>query len=191
MNRQNRLYERRSEGYVLLITLLMLVALTIAGMGAMMVASTDISLSGNQRTQLSAKRAALAGINTGMAQLCSHFPGTALPTMSNTINTPVSSPQAGFYSGQYNTLIPSTNAGSNYSINYESSQPPAPYLPCLAEAIPKPITALGGGMGSAINQFPGSSGIGGGFFNIGPSIGIVMSNNTKMECEQVVYYGLP
>ncbi|MCL4558803.1 MAG: hypothetical protein M1491_09325 [Deltaproteobacteria bacterium] len=172
------------NGYVLLITLLMLVALTVAGMGAMMVSTSDIQLSGNQRTQFSAKRASLAGVNTGMAQLCSNFPGITNTTVTNVLNTPTSSPQAGFYGGQYTTSMPTVNAGSTYNMMYGS-------FPFLQNSFPKPITPLGGGMGSAINSFPSGSSIGGGFYAIGPSIGITLGNNTKMECEQVVYYGLP
>jgi len=182
-------YNASNQGYILIVTLLMLVALAIAGMGAMMVATSDISLSGNQRTQLAAKEASIAGINTGMATLCSKPFITAALYAGNTVNgsvisTPPSTPQAGFYNGLYTTPIPATNAGSSYAANFFT-----PSSATFASSAPQPIGAYGSG--SAVNIAPGiGGGAVGSIYRIGPIIGVV-GNNTKMECEQFVFYGLP
>lgn len=177
-----------SEGYILIVTLLMLVALVVAGMGAMMVATTDIQLSGNQRTQLAAKEASIMGINTGMATLCSKSFLTASIYAGNSVNgsvisTPPSTPQTGFYNGLYNTPIPTSSAGSSYAASFFT-----PTGATFGKSIPQPLGAYGSG--SAVNIAPGLGGGGmGSIYRIGPIIGVV--GNTKMECEQFVYYGLP
>ena len=176
-------YNASNQGYILIVTLLMMVALAIAGMGAMMVATSDISLSGNQRTQLAAKEASIAGINTGMATLCSKPFITAFQYVSKTlngsvINTPPSTPQAGFYSGLYSTPIPATNAGSSYAVGYFTT----------SANVPPPYGSYGSG--NAVNTWSPLGSGGGMVYNVGPIIGVV-GNNTKMECEQFVFYGLP
>jgi len=178
----------KQNGYVLIITLLMLVALTVAGMGAMLMATTDISLSGNQRVQISAKSAALTGVNAGMATLCSHpfnsvFAFASSAVKGTVFNPTPSQPRSGFYNGLYNTPMPSSVSGS-YSADYFTSN---------AESIPNPSLSmgLGGGTGSAINTFSGQKGSKhGSFYKMGPIVGIV-GNKTKVECERTVYYGLP
>ncbi len=187
MNKQNN-----NAGYVLIITLLSLVALTIAGMGAMMVATTDVSLSGNQRTQIGAQVASMAGVNTGMANLCSHpFFVAANPNyVSNNINgayinTPVSSPQTSFYNGIYSTPKPAANAGSNYAVGY--------FTPTVnsSSAISQLTSVYGpsSASGSRASTLPTSFGMGGSVYTIGPVIGT--AGTASMECEQVVYYGAP
>jgi Tfp pilus assembly protein PilX len=181
-----------NAGYVLIITLLSLVALTVAGMGAMMVATTDVSLSGNQRTQVAAQVASLAGINTGMANLCSHSfwvaanPNYVANSINGTvINTPTSSPQASFYNGIYSTPVPATNAGSGYAVGY--------FTPTVnsSSAISELSSTSGpaGVSGSRASTLPTSFGFGGSVYTIGPVIGT--AGTASMECEQVVYYGAP
>ncbi len=178
----------KQNGYVLIITLLMLVALTVAGMGAMLMATTDISLSGNQRVHISAKSASLTGVNAAMATLCSHPYNSASASASSSINGTVfnptpSQPPSGFYEGLYSKSVPSTTA-SSYSAGYSKAG---------AEPMPDPSLSLGrgGGSGSVINTFPGQEkNKKGSFYSMGPIIGIVGSN-TKIECERTVYYGLP
>ena len=181
-----------NEGYVLIITLLALVALTVAGMGAMMVASTDVSLSGNQRTQIAAQQASLAGVNTGMANLCSHpfyLAGNlnyVAPSINgSTVNTPTSSPQASFYNGIYSTPVPTSNAGSNYAVGYftPTSNPNLP-ISQLASVYGPSSTS-----GSRASTLPTSYGFGGNTYTIGPVMGT--AGTASMECEQVVYYGAP
>ena len=181
-----------NAGYVLIITLLALVALTIAGMGAMMVAATDVSLSGNQRTLIAAQQASLAGVNTGMANLCSHpfyvagNPNYVASSINGTyINTPPSSPQTAFYNGLYSTPAPTTNAGSNYAVGY--------FTPTVNPNIPisqlSSVAGPGSVSGSRASTLPSSFGFGGNTYTIGPVMGTAGTAN--MECEQVVYYGAP
>ena len=179
-------------GYVLIITLLALVALTIAGMGAMMVATTDVSLSGNQRTQIGAQSAAITGVNTGMANLCSHpfyvasNPNYVANNVNGTyINTPASSPQTSFYNGIYNTPVPTNNAGSYYAVGYFT--PTVNSVSAISQ-----LTSVYGPTsvsGSRASTLPTSFGMGGSVYTIGPVIGTAGTAN--MECEQVVYYGAP
>lgn len=177
MNKQN-------DGYVLIITLLSLVALTVAGMGAMLIASSDISLSGNQRSQIIAMDASMAGVNTAVATMCAYGIQNAFTyAANNTSNAPAptlnklpSVPPSSFYSGHYWTGVPS-GAGT-YAASYLTS--PATTMP-LSPA----------GTQSATNVYIHSGGAGGGnFFNLGPSTGLVGAN-TEMECEEITYFGLP
>ncbi len=181
-----------NAGYVLIITLLSLVALTIAGMGAMMVATTDVSLSGNQRTQIGAQVASIAGVNAGMANLCSHpFYVASNPSyVANNINgayinTPVSSPQTSFYNGIYSTPKPTANAGSSYAVGY--------FTPTVnsSSAISQLTSVYGPSSvsGSRASTLPTSYRLGGSVYTIGPVIGT--AGTASMECEQVVYYGGP
>ena len=181
-----------NAGYVLIITLLSLVALTIAGMGAMMVATTDVSLSGNQRTQIGAKVASIAGVNAGMANLCSHpfyvagNPNYVASSINGTyVNTPTSSPQATFYNGIYSTPKPTANAGSSYAVGY--------FTPTVNPLIPlsqlSSVAGPGSVSGSRASTLPTSFGFGGNTYTIGPVIGT--AGTASMECEQVVYYGAP
>lgn len=180
----------KEHGYVLIITLLALVALTIAGMGAMMVASSDIQLSGNQRTQISARVTAIAGITSGMSTLCSnsfltasHYTGTG----SGYITTPPSQPQASFYPGLYSTPVPTnTSTATHYTVGYNSAS--------VTAASPPKVAGNYGSAGNVSNSWIGIAGGGGGglsgFYMIGPMIGLTGAG-TKMECEQGVYYGMP
>jgi hypothetical protein len=180
---EERMRINKQNGYVLLITLLMLVALTIAGMGAMMVATTNISQSGNQRQQILVSQP--PGIDMGMANLCSSYYYNANPSQTldtGILNTPSSIPQAGFYSGIYSTPVPTTNAGANYNVAY---------MTVTTLPFPAPPSPFGAGwsidIGGLLN--PHGGGGGGNFYRI-ISIG-VGPNNVKMECEQIVYYGIP
>ncbi len=181
-----------NAGYVLIITLLAMVALTIAGMGAMMVATTDVSLSGNQRTQIAAQSASIAGVNTGMANLCSHsyFVAANPNYVSNNINgsyinTPTSSPQTSFYNGIYSTPAPTSNAGSSYAVGY--------FTPTVnsVSAISQLASVYGPSsvQGSRASTLPTSFGFGGSVYTIGPVMGT--AGTASMECEQIVYYGAP
>ncbi len=181
-----------NAGYVLIITLLALVALTIAGMGAMMVATTDVSLSGNQRTQIAAQQASIAGVNTGMANLCSHtylvagnLNYVASSINGTYINTPVSSPQTSFYNGIYSSPVPTANAGSSYAVGYftPTVDPNLPISQLSSVYGPSSVS------GSRASTLPTSFGFGGSTYTIGPVIGT--AGTASMECEQVVYYGAP
>ena len=176
-------HKDKNAGYVLLITLLMLVALTIAGMGAMMVATTDISQSGNQRQQLLVSQP--PGIDMGMANLCSsyYYNTNPSPTVNTgVLNTPPSMPNAGFYSGIYSTPVPSTNAGTNYNVAY---------MTMTSLPFPAPPTPFGAGWSKdATGQLNLHGGGGGGNFYRVISMG-VGPNKVKMECEQIMYYGIP
>ena len=185
---------RKQRGYILIVTLLMMVALVVAGMGAMMVATSDISLSGNQRTQVGATEASSTGINAGMATLCSNSFLTAYQFAGNKnyINTPPSSPQTGFYTGLYSSRLPTTNAGSNYAVGYFT---PSSSLSTsnggsggFGAAVPPPIGSYGSS--SAVNTWADLGNGKGLIYRIGPVIGVV-GTSTKVECEQFVYYGLP
>jgi Tfp pilus assembly protein PilX len=183
----------KQNGYILIVTLLMMVALTVAGMGAMMVATSDVNLSGNQRTQVAAREASGTGINAGMATLCSNSFLTASRYVGNTINgpmnTPPSSPPAGFYTGLYSSLAPTTNAGSNYAAGYFTpSSSPSSTRQGFGAAVPPPIGSYGSR--SAVNTWSDLGTGKGMVYRIGPEIGVV-GTSTKMECEQFVYYGLP
>ena len=174
----------QNNGYILLITLLMLVALTVAGMGAMMVATSDIQLSGNQRQQIFTNQP--PGIDMGMANMCgsyyfqTHPSAPAIVSTPTGKNTPTSLPNTGFYAGIYSA--PEPTVSSNYNM---------PYLSASAIPFPTAPSPFGenwtqqrsGSIGS------GSGGGAGGFYRV-LSMGI-LGNNTKMECEQVVYYGIP
>ena len=187
MNKQN--------GYILIVTLLMMVALVVAGMGAMMVASSDVSLSGNQRAQLAAGKGCSTGINTGMASLCSNsFLHASLYSGNNVngtlFNAPASSPPTGFYNGLYSSPMPTTNAGSSYAAGYFTpSSPSSSTRQGFGSAVPPPIGSYGSS--SAVNTWLGTGGGGkGNIYRLGPYIGVV-GTSTKVECEQFVYYGLP
>ncbi len=189
---QNAHRNGNEAGYVLIITLLALVALTIAGMGAMMVATTDVSLSGNQRTQIAAQQASMAGVNTGMANLCSRpfyiagDPNFIAPSVNGYyVNTPTSSPQTSFYNGIYSSPVPTTNAGSSYAVGYftPTVNPNLPISQLASVYGPSSVS------GSRASTLPTSFGFGGNTYTIGPVIGT--AGTASMECEQVVYYGAP
>jgi hypothetical protein len=179
--------KNKENGYVLIITLLSLVALTIAGMGAMMVASSDIQLSGNQRTQVATRSVSMLGVNAGMAALCSnsfliasHYTGTS----SGYLNSPASQPQAAFYQGIYGTPVPANTPGAGqYIIGYSAAN---------SSTAPVPQSSSDLGSGNVVNTWfkGGGGGIGGGFYLVGPMMGLT-GGSTKMECEQGVYYGAP
>ena len=185
----------KRNGYILIVTLLMMVALVVAGMGAMMVATSDISLSGNQRTQVGATEASSTGINAGMATLCSNsFLHASLYSSNNVngslFNSPPSSPPTGFYNGLYSSPMPTANAGSSYAAYYFTpSSSPSFIRQGFGSAVPPPIGSYGSG--SAVNTWAGTGGNGkGSIYRLGPYIGVV-GTSTKVECEQFVYYGLP
>ncbi len=167
-------------------------ALTVAGMGAMMIATTDVSLSGNQRTQIAARQASLAGVNTGMASLCSrpyYVAGNpnyiASSVNGSYINKPVSSPPTSFYNGIYSTPVPTANAGSSYAVGYftPTVNPNLPISQLASVYGPSSVS------GSRASTMPTSFGFGGNTYTIGPVIGT--AGTASMECEQVVYYGSP
>ena len=174
----------QNGGYVLLITLLMLVALTIAGMGAMLVATSDIQLSGNQRQQTFVNQP--PGIDMGMANMCGSYYYQAHPSSPMVVlnppgtNTPASQPNTGFYAGIYNAPVSATN------LNYDM-----PYLSADSTPFPSAPSPFGAGWTGDVTGLPGHGGGGGagGFYRV-LSMGIV-GNNTRMECEQLVYYGIP
>ena len=173
-----------NDGYVLLITLLMLVALTIAGMGAMMVATSDIQLSGNQRQQTFVNQP--PGIDMGMANVCGSYYFQSHPALPPIVltpagkNTPTSLPNTGFYAGIYGAPEP-TNS-SNYNM---------PYLNVKPIPFPSAPNPFGENWSEQKSGLPGHGGAGGagGFYRV-LSMDIV-GNNTRMECEQIVYYGIP
>ncbi len=175
---------KKQDGYVLLITLLMLVALTIAGMGAMMVATSDIQLSGNQRQQAFVKQP--PGIDMGMGNLCGSYYYQLHPSSPTVVqnpsstNTPTSIPNTGFYAGIYDAPEPTTPSYFDM-----------PYLKVKPTSFPAAPSPFGSGWTGDQTGLPGHGGSGGagGFYRV-LSMGII-GNNTRMECEQIVYYGIP
>lgn len=184
----------KQNGYILIVTLLMMVALVVAGMGAMMVATSDVSLSGNQRTQFAAGKGCSTGINTGMASLCSNSFLNASLYSSNSVNgtllnAPSSSPPTGFYNGLYSSPMPTANAGSNYAAGYFTPNSSTSSLSQgFGAAVPPPLGSYGSS--SAVNTWARVGGGKGNIYRLGPYIGVV-GTSTKVECEQFVYYGLP
>lgn len=78
---------RHEEGYVLVITLFMLVALTVIGMAAITISSLDVEMAGNIRTRTACFRAADSGTQAVMAAVANGglVPGSNPPPVSGTL----------------------------------------------------------------------------------------------------------